>query len=144
MNKICPRCQTPNLAEAMFCASCAAPLGPTPTAAAPPNQQAWTPPAGQGFGNAPAPKPGASGKALTSFLLALAGLVLCCGPLTGIPAAIVGWMELGAINAGQSSPAGRWMAQVGIWGGIAVSVLSIFFFIGWIFLSMMAAGGAYY
>lgn len=128
----------------MFCASCAAPLGPAPGGAPPPNQQAWTPPAGQGFGTAPAPKTGASGKAITSLILAIAALVLCCGPLTGIPAAIVGWMELGAINAGQSSPAGRWMAQVGIWGGIALSVLSILAWIGWIFISMMAAGGAYY
>jgi hypothetical protein len=87
---------------------------------------------------------GASAKAIIALILAIAGLVLCCGPIAGIPAAIVGWMELGAINAGQSSPAGRWMAQAGIWGGIAISVLFVVMLIGWMFLSMIAGGGYYY
>ena len=96
------------------------------------------------IGQTPAARAGASGKAITSLILAIAGLVLCCGPFTGIPAAIVGWMELNSIKAGQSSPAGMWMAQVGIWGGIAVSILSVLFFGGWVLLSLMAGGGAYY
>lgn len=69
-----------------------------------------------------APAAGASQRAIAALVLALAAF-FCCGPFTGIPAAIVGWMELGAINSGQSSPAGKWMAQVGLWVGIAASVI---------------------
>lgn len=138
MNKICPRCQTPNLAEAMFCASCAAPLGPAPM---PPNQQGGA--GQQAFASAPSSS-SPSGQAIISFVLAIVALILCCGPLTGVPAAIVGWMELGAIKAGRSSPAGRWMAQVGIWGGIVISILSILAVVGWLLLSLMAGAGGYY
>ena len=143
MTKVCPRCHQPNLPEAAFCASCAAPLAAGPAVGAPP-QQGWPPQGNQAFGQAPTAKAGAGGKAITALILAIAALVLCCGPLTGIPAAIVGWMEQSAINAGQSSPAGKWMAQVGIWGGIAISVVWVIFFFIWVLFSMMAGAGAYY
>jgi len=143
MTKVCTRCHQPNLPEASFCANCAAPLPTRSSGGAPPHQQAWSQ-GNQAFGQAPAVPSGASGKAITALILAIAALVLCCGPLTGIPAAIIGWSELSSIKAGQSSPSGRWMAQAGIWGGIVISILSILIFGGWVLLSMMAGGGYYY
>ncbi|MCO6510847.1 MAG: hypothetical protein J5I65_08640 [Aridibacter famidurans] len=71
------------------------------------------------------------------------GLV-CCGPFTGIPAAIVGWLEMNAIKEGRAPSEGMWMAQVGLWGGIAVSIIGT---IAWFFmmlLSMASSGPAYY
>lgn len=142
MTKVCPKCNTPNLPEAAFCASCASPLPIGPAVGSPPNQQQWTPQSGQMIGQPPPAKSGASQRAIIALVLAIAAL-LCCGPFTGIPAAIVGWMELSAINLGQSSPSGRWMAQVGIWGGIICSILYIIFVGIWLLLSMMAGGGYY-
>lgn len=70
------------------------------------------------------------------------GLV-CCGPFTGVPAAIVGWLEMNAIREGRSPRDGMWMAQVGLWGGIAVSIIGT---IAWFFFMLlsMASGPAYY
>jgi hypothetical protein len=69
--------------------------------------------------------------------LILAGAaLLCCGLFTGIPAAIVGWLELGAIKSGQAPAAGKWMALVGIWGGIAGTVIQ---FGVWFFMGLMSA-----
>ena len=80
---------------------------------------------------------GASQRAI--FAAVLAGLTpFCCGILSGIPAAILGWMELDAINKGQSSPAGKWMAQLGLWGGIGFSILNIIFTIIWLFVSALS------
>ena len=71
-------------------------------------------------------------------ILAAAGL-LCCGPFLAIPAAIVGWMELNAIKNGQSPPAGRWMAEVGLWVGIAASILHAGAWVLYILMVMLSA-----
>jgi hypothetical protein len=50
---------------------------------------------------------------------------MMCGPVTAIPAAIIGKMELGKIERGESSPAGKTFAQIGFWAGAILSVLSV-------------------
>jgi hypothetical protein len=134
MMRNCPKCNQPNLPEAAFCHNCASPLSPAPVIGALPQQQAWNPAGGPVVAQPAAQSGGASQRAIIALVLAIAAL-LCCGLLTGIPAAIVGWMELQAINNGQSSPAGKWMAQVGLWGGIGFSLLHIVIWIIWLLLS---------
>lgn len=135
MTKLCPTCNQTNPPDAAFCLNCSARLGPTIGG---PGYQQQTPPfggaqapyvgappqyaGGQNFGMQGNAEGSAGQKAIVSLVLAIAGLV-CCGPFTGIPAAIVGWMELSAINSGSSPVSGKWMALVGLWGGIAVSVI---------------------
>jgi len=69
--------------------------------------------------------------------------LLCCGPLSGIPASIVGWLELDGIKKGQSPPAGKWMAQAGLWGGIASTVLHVAFYFLYVVFAMMSASNPY-
>ena len=127
MAKTCPKCNQMNPAEAAFCLNCAAPLG------GPAQQFA--------FANG-APQ---SQKGLYSLILAVAGL-FCCGPFTGIPAAILGWMELDAIKAGRSSADNRWMALIGLWGGIASTFIHIIGYVMWVLLGMLSSlsGPEYY
>lgn len=129
MEKNCQNCNRPNAADAAFCRHCASPLsapgqGPQPQGAVNQGQQ----PIQQGFGgqqqpqNPGQPAAGTSQRAMLAAGLAVAGLV-CCGPFTGIPAAIVGWLETTAIKEGRAPQSGMQMAQVGLWGGIIVSIL---------------------
>ncbi|HMQ02962.1 MAG TPA: hypothetical protein PKD26_03525 [Pyrinomonadaceae bacterium] len=158
MNRPCPRCNQMNPPDAAFCLNCSTPLGPT--VGGPGYQQTPPPyvgsqqqgpviggPAQYGGGQNFAPQGGTgqgpSGRAIAALILAISALVLCCGPLTGIPSAILGWLELEAIKNGQASPAGKWMAQVGLWGGIALTILGAIGFVVWILLSMMAASNPY-
>lgn len=136
MTKVCPSCHQPNYEQAAFCSSCSAPLIVGSAPAPPFQQQQWSPPGGPMVGQ-PAAQQGASQRAIISVVLA-ALTPFCCGILSGIPAAILGWMELDAINKGQSSPAGKWMAQVGLWGGIGFSILHIIFSILWVIFSALA------
>ena len=141
-----------NPPDAAFCLNCSASLAPVvggpgyqqpnppyvggqaPYVGAPPQQYG---------GNQPVASGGASSRAIVSLVLAIVALVLCCGPLTGIPSAILGWMELDAINKGQSPVAGKWMAQVGLWGGIVLTVLGGIAFVLWILMWVMAASNPY-
>ncbi|MGI8786825.1 MAG: DUF4190 domain-containing protein [Pyrinomonadaceae bacterium] len=151
MTKQCPNCQQPNPTEAAFCLNCAAPLPPSPPPSS--NQQAnqqWNQPnfggqqAQQNFAAPPQANSGkASQRAVIAVVLTVAGL-FCCGPLAGIPAAIVGWMEMDAIKKGQSPPAGMWMAQVGLWGGIIVSIITSIGGIIFLLLSAASSGTGYY
>jgi hypothetical protein len=127
-----------NLPQAAFCANCSAPLGPAPAATATPNQQQWQAPGGPVVQQMPASGGGASQKAIMALVLAIAAF-FCCGFITGVPAAIVGWMELNAIKRGESSPAGSWMAQVGLWLGIGASILHLI--IGVIYFILVLASG---
>jgi hypothetical protein len=79
---------------------------------------------------------GPSKLAITSLILTI-GSLFGFGFLTGIPAAILGWMELSAIKQGRSDRSNAWMAQVGLWGGILLSVLS--FLVMLIFLALLLA-----
>lgn len=143
MNKVCQNCQQPNPSEAAFCLNCAAPLSSGQQA----NQQ-WNQPnfggqqGGQNFAQPPTSAGGASSRATAALILAIAGFLFCC-PLTSIPAVVVGWMEIDAIKKGQSSPNGMKFAQIGVWGGIAATVLQGVGFLFWIFLSMASAPYGY-
>lgn len=149
MEKFCPLCSRPNSFEAQFCRHCASPLPPgqgAPPYAEPQQQQRqhvnqqWNQ-GGQGGGNYMQPQAGASGRALASLILTVCGLVLCCGPLTGIPGAVLGWMEVSAIREGRAPQKGLMMAQIGLWGGIAVSV--VVGLLNVIMLIPMLLGGTY-
>ncbi len=147
MNKVCQNCHQPNPSEAAFCLNCAAPLSSGQTGGQLPNQPYNQPhfggqPAGQNFAQPPTTSGGASQRANTALILAIAGL-FCCGPLTSIPAIVVGWMEIDAIKKGQSSPNGKMFAQMGIGIGIAAIILQGGGFLLWILLSMMAASNPY-
>lgn len=145
MDRYCQNCNTQNSPEAMFCRQCATPLtqGQGGQQAQFGNQQ-WTPTGagGQAAQNIAPTAAGASGRAIAATVLAVCGLVLCCGPFTGIPGAILGWMEMNAIKEGRSSPKGMMMAQIGLWGGIASSVIGGVANV-LVFLSMLS-GGMYY
>lgn len=151
MEKSCQNCNRPNPPDAAFCRHCASPMSPGQGGQqADANQgfgnqgqqgnQQWNQQnfGGQGRQNMSQSSGGAGQKAVAALVLAVAGL-LCCGPFTGIPAAIVGWMEIGAIKEGRSAPNGMWMAQVGLWGGIAVSIIHTIIGVLWMLLSMMSS-----
>ena len=120
MTKPCPKCNQLNPAEAAFCLNCASPIGSP-----------------QHFGG-PTGAPTASQKGLFSLILAIVALV-CCGPFAGIPAAILGWMELDAIKNGRTPADNKWMAVVGLWGGIASTVLHIIGYVLYVMLGMLSA-----
>ena len=142
MDKYCQNCRQPNPPEASFCRNCSAPLAanaPAGNAGQNANQQ-WNPP-NQAQGNfAPASTDKASGRAMAA--LGLSAGSLCCAFFTGIPGAVLGWMEINAIKEGRSSPKGMLMAQIGLWGGIAGSVLGAIFMLLWL-LSAMSGGAGY-
>lgn len=147
MERMCPNCQRPNPPDAVFCRNCAAslPAGFGGQAYAPPRQnQQWhqPPPGGQMQGSfaPPMANTGASGRAIASLILTICSLVLCCGMFTSIPGAILGWIEVNAIKEGRSSPGGLTMAQIGMWGGIVMTVLSLIGSVVY-FLMILAAGG---
>ncbi|MBA2380400.1 MAG: hypothetical protein H0V76_12580 [Blastocatellia bacterium] len=134
----CPKCNQPNPAEASFCSNCASPLaasGPPPFVGGPPGQQQQY--VGQNVSNTPSAT-GTSQKGIISVALAVAAL-FCCGPFLGIPAAIVGWMELDAIKGGRSPASNKMLARIGLWGGIAASLLHIVFYFLWLVLGAMSS-----
>lgn len=130
MTKACPKCNQMNPAEAAFCLNCASPIGSAPPPIGAPSQ----------FGTTPPVQPGAqpSQKGLFSLILAIIALI-CCGPFAGIPAAILGWMELDAIKTGRTPADNKWMAQVGLWGGIVSTVLHIIGYVLYVMLGMLSA-----
>ena len=142
MDKYCQNCNQANPADAAFCRNCAAALNSFGGQQAnnPWNQQSANnqkqfnqPPAGNSGGE--------SQKATISLVLAITGF-FCCSLFTSIPAAILGWMEVGAIKRGESSPAGLSKAQIGMWGGIAVTILHIFVGVGYFILVILAAASS--
>ncbi len=64
----------------------------------------------------PAPSYGgsASGQAVTAIVLAVLSW-MACGCFTGLPAFFLARSELGSIERGESSPAGKSMAQAAYW-----------------------------
>lgn len=86
-------------------------------------------------------QPVQSQKGLFSLILAIVALI-CCGPFTGIPAAILGWMELDAIKNGRTSGENKWMATAGLWGGIASAIIHIGVYVLWILMGMLSAATA--
>lgn len=104
----------------------------------PPPPQSYMPPppppppsySGSQYGGQPQDK--ASSQAVWALVLGILSWVLC-GLFAAIPAWIIGKKEVNAINAGQSSAAGKSMAQVGMWLGIVQTILGILAIIGFIF-----------
>lgn len=141
MTKLCPKCNQPNPADAMYCLNCANPLhqhSPPPPVVGgqQAGQQQWP-----GVMSAPMNHGSDAGygqKAIAALVLAIAALI-CCGPIAGVPAAIVGWMELDSIKNGRSPEGGRWMALAGLWGGIISSIIHVGFYILWVLLTAMSA-----
>jgi len=82
--------------------------------------------------------PAESQKPMISMILAIAGF-FCCGPILGIPAAIIGWMELDAIKNGRSPQSGKTMATVGLWGGILATLAHVVFYFIWFFLGLISS-----
>ncbi|HMS10373.1 MAG TPA: hypothetical protein PKE66_12865 [Pyrinomonadaceae bacterium] len=143
MTKPCPKCNQPNPAEAAFCLNCASPLV-TPSRQAEPPPFIGQQPGAQNWPPAGGPVQPSSGseygqKAVAAFILAILAL-FCCGPISGVPAAIVGWLELDSIKNGRSPAGGRWMALVGLWGGIISSIIHVGIYFLWILMSMLSAG----
>ena len=79
----------------------------------------------------PAVAPMTSGLAIASFVLGMVGLVLCFGPLAGIPGVILGILALGKIGGSGGELSGKGFAVAGIVTG-SVSMLVPF-------LAVMAA-----
>ena len=144
MTKVCSKCSLPNPSEAAFCHNCASPLGGPGVGTQQP-QQAWPPnplPAPNMGGQAYVAAPPGSQKAMISMILAIAGF-LCCGPILGVPAAILGWMELDAIKNGRAPESGKTMATVGLWGGILATAAHIILWFITFFLGLLSGGSAY-
>lgn len=159
MDKYCQNCNQANPADAVFCRNCSATLPNNPSGGQqqqgnqqwnqpnagnqpnfqPPNfgnqQQINSPPANNVGG-------GASTRATVSLVLAIASL-LCCAA-TAIPAAIVGWMEVSAIKRGESPQAGMTMAQIGLWGGVIMTILSVIGGLIWVVMILSTAEVTYY
>lgn len=75
---------------------------------------------------------------MIALILAIAGF-LCCGGFTGIPAAIVGWMELDSIKNGRSPESGKTMATIGLWGGVAATVIHAALWVLWLAMGMISS-----
>lgn len=141
--KFCPHCGQALAPGAAFCAGC----GKSPTEA-PPAVSAPSPvagavsvpsPAGGAVSspsfpqNVPAPygpTGGTSGLATASLVLGLLGVVMCFGPVTGIPAVICGHMAKGQIRNSGGTLQGDGLATWGLILGYISIVLSCLFFVG--------------
>lgn len=158
MDKYCQNCNQANPADAAFCRNCSATL--------PQNQfggqqqqgnQQWNQPnAGnqpqfnapnfgnqQQFNTPPANNSGgASTRATVSLVLAIASLFCCAA--TSIPAMIVGWMEVAAIKRGEAPQAGMTMAQIGLWGGVVMTILSVISGLIWMIMIFSSGEVNYY
>lgn len=89
----------------------------------------------------------ASSSAIWALVLGIASFVCSLGLFTGIPAWIIGSKEIKAIEQGRSDPAGKVMAQIGMWLGIIFTILSIlgilFMIIYFVFIiGLVAASGS--
>ena len=69
-------------------------------------------------------KEGASTNSIITLILGILSWI-ACGIIAAIPAWIMGKKEITAIDAGQSSQAGRTMANIGMWIGIIQVILTI-------------------
>jgi hypothetical protein len=127
----CPQCGATNAAQAKFCGSCGAALSPPAPKPPPP------PPNAAGSGTQPAP-PASSPKAVIALVLGIMS-VFCCGPFTGVPAAILGKMEMDAIKQGRSPESNLGMAKAGFWIGIIGTALFILGIVLAIFFGLLSS-----
>jgi len=80
----------------------------------------------------------ASGMAIATLVLGILAIPCCCSIFTGIPALVLGFIENGKINRGDSSPKGKWMAVL----GIVMGIVSLVFFCIWILWYIFFGGMA--
>ena len=78
--------------------------------------------------------PQTSALAIVSLALGLASIIFCFGPITGIPAAIVGHMAKREIQNSDGKLTGSGLASAGFWMGI----LTVIFFV--LFILIIIAG----
>jgi hypothetical protein len=116
---ICNRCKVSNPEVAQFCCNCAFPLGSTNQASAENKGAQYVE-----YGSVAKSQTGASGRAITSMILSIASLVLCCTFL-GVPGMILGKMEMNEIKAGRAPQAGDGFAKTAFYLGIAGTALSL-------------------
>jgi protein-S-isoprenylcysteine O-methyltransferase Ste14 len=76
-----------------------------------------------GSGNMQQSTGSASSGAIWALVLGIASWVMC-GFFAAVPAWIIGKKEISAIEEGRSDPAGKTMAQIGMWLGIIQVILS--------------------
>ncbi len=93
----------------------------------------------------PPPPPSAGmnsgGSASTNAIIALVAGILSyvmCPFILGIVAWIMGKGELGKIDRGESSEAGRTLAKIGMWLGIINVILSVLFGLVYILIIVLA------
>ncbi len=89
----------------------------------------------------PAGNMGAGGSASTNAIIALVAGILAyvfCPFILGIVAWIMGKGELGKIDRGESSEAGRTLAKIGMWLGIVNVILSILFGLVYVLIIVLA------
>jgi hypothetical protein len=86
----------------------------------------------------PPPPAQASGRAVAALVLGILSIVACWF-FTGIPAAILGKMELNDIEKGIAPAAGKGFATAGFWMGIIVSGCSCLGMIGYIITAISVA-----
>ena len=79
----------------------------------------------------------ASSRATSALVLGILSIT-CTGLLTGIPAMILGSMELRAIKAGESPPAGEQNAKIGFVLGLVGTLLSALAILA--FIAVIALG----
>ena len=94
------------------------------------------PPSGQGTPSSES----ASSAAIIALVLGIASWICSLGLLTGIPAWIVGKKEINAINEGRSPQSGKLMAQIGMWLGIIMTIISIIAFIIFVLYFIFVGG----
>lgn len=114
-------------------------LGAPPPPPPPPSFSQGTPPPPpppqQSFGGS------SQGSASTNSIMALVFGILSfvlCPFILGITAWIMGKIECGKIQRGESSQAGLTMAKIGMWLGVANVVLCVLCFIGYVFIALIA------
>lgn len=95
--------------------------GPSPYQ--PPGTYAGPPPQSQS----------ASTRAILALVCGIAAFV-SCGCISAVPAAILGHAEVKAIESGEAPPAGKTLAQVGFWLGIANVALTVLVLLAYVVL----------
>jgi hypothetical protein len=114
----------------------------------PPGGGGFGPPPGGPYGQPPGggygppmggPPQGASGMAIASLVLAIVSFVMC-GPFTAIPGLIIGKIELGKIERGESPESGKILAQIGFWANTGLSVLYLLFICLYVIIIVAAIG----
>ena len=94
------------------------------------------PPSGQGTPSSES----ASSSAIIALVLGIASWICSLGLLTGIPAWIIGKKEIKAIEEGRSPQSGKLMAQIGMWLGIIMTILSIIAFVIFVLYFIFVGG----